>query len=567
MLHSLRHGGPIGRGYRHIGRYRDILKVIIKYGFSDIFESHRVGLYFRHIFARTVVGRADVVRKTTLPEKIRMALEELGPTFVKMGQLFSSRADMIPPRFLVELQRLQDDVPPFPYEDVRRIVREDLGGWPEEMFHSFDTVPMAAASLGQVHHAVLGDGTDVAVKVQRPNIRRDMEIDFEILLHLVRLNEHQLQDMGIIHPTGVVDAFIRRIQREMDYTVEAANIERFAWLFRDDKTIRIPKVYRELSTRRVLVMEHMKGIKASNTDELKAGGYDLGLIARRGADAVLKQIFEFGFFHADPHPGNVIILPDNVICYLDFGAMGRVSRRERDELTDLVMNVVHQNDERVIDSLLAITIHTREPNRVELEHDVSDFFSDIMGRPLKDINLGKVLEAIMTIFRRHGLSLKPHHFIMVTALGHAEALGRKLDPDFDILQHAEPFVTRNRLRRIDLQQAADDLFTAGTDMISLVGELPGDLRTILRQAQDGTFTVEFHHRGLEPMITTFDKISVRLTYAIVLAALIIGSSLMVLSNVPPLWHEIPVVGIVGFLISGVMGFWLLLSIILQRGRL
>ena len=290
------------------------------------------------------------------------------------------------------------------------------------------------------------------------------------------------------------------------------------------------------------------------------------VIAARGTDLIMKQIFVHGFFHADPHPGNIFILPNNVICYLDFGMMGRIGRETRENFAHMVMSVVRQDDSRAANTLLKLTTWDQEPERAQLERDVAEFMDQYFNRPLKELNLGKLLHRLLDIASKYRMRLEPDLFLMIKALSTVEALGKILDPDFDIVNRAEPFVRRIRKDRLHPGRLAEDIIESGAEVIQLLQEVPGEVRKILTQARQGRVKMEFEHRGLEPLITAHDRISNRLAFAIVLASLVIGSSLIVLSDIPPKWHEIPVIGLVGFLIAGMMAFWLLVSI-LRRGKL
>ena len=293
---SIRKIGVMGRTYRHAKRYGEILNVLIKYGFGDLVDALNIKQHIEIGIEKITGKEPERIAKLSRPERVRMTLEELGPTFVKLGQLLSTRPDLIPLEYVQELSKLQDNVPAFPYDEVRAAVKAETGRFPEEIFGSFDQTPIAAASLGQVHKAILKHTEEVvAVKVQRPNIQQTIEVDLGIMLHLASLMERHVTEMEAFHPTQAVNEFARSIEEELDYTLEASHIEHFARQFLDDETVYVPKVYRDLSTQRMLVMEFIDGIKASDLDRLKQDGYDLKEIASRGADSILKQISVFRF--------------------------------------------------------------------------------------------------------------------------------------------------------------------------------------------------------------------------------------------------------------------------------
>jgi ubiquinone biosynthesis protein len=561
---SIRKIGVVGRVHRHVRRYQEILSVLIKYGFGDVVDALNIKQHLEIGWQKISGKQPEQIEKLSRPERVRMALEELGPTFVKLGQILSTRPDLIPLEYVQELAKLQDKVPPFSYEDAKAIIKSETGGFPEEIFSSFGEIPIAAASLGQVHKAVLKDTEEaVAIKVQRPDIQKIIEVDLEILLHFASLLGRNVKEMEVFHPTKIVDEFAHSMDEETDYTIEAAHIERFARQFLDDQTIYVPKVFREWTTKRILTMEYIEGIKASDLDRLKQEGYDLKEIAERGANLIMKQIFVHGFYHADPHPGNVFILPNAIICFLDFGMMGRFSEQEREDFTDLVRMILSKDEKKTVDALLKVSNFADEPDREELERDMGEFFDQFLYLTLKELDVGKMLQRVLEILTRNGLSLKPGLFLMLKALVTAEGLGRSLDPDFQILTHAEPFIEDIQASRFTPKKIAKDLIDSGAEFFQLLRVIPGELRAVLKNVKEGG--IEIEHRGLDRTIFELGKISDRLVSAIVLASLIIGSSIVTLSNIPPKWRGIPLIGVAGFLAAAVMGFWLLASI-LKRGK-
>ncbi|MEA1944096.1 MAG: AarF/ABC1/UbiB kinase family protein [Euryarchaeota archaeon] len=558
--------GVISRTYRHIERYRQIISVLFKYGFGDIIDAIHIGHYIEIALPKRIRRRYEAAERFSLPERVRMAMEELGPTFVKMGQILSTRPDLIPMEFITQFERLQDEVPPFPFEDVKTTIETELKSPITTIFRDFDEIPIAAASIGQVHRATLISGEDVAVKVQRPDIKKTIEVDLEIMLHLATLLEQNVDACRIYHPTRIVTEFAESLKKEINYNNEAFYIERFSRQFLDEPTVYVPKVFSEATTARVLTMEYIDGIKVSSIERLDRGGFDRKVIAARGADLILKQVFVHGFFHADPHPGNIMILPGNVICYLDFGMMGRIDRQTREDIADLIVAVVHQNEAKATDTLLRLVRSDAQIDRRRLELDVADLTMQYLGKPLKEINAGQVLHQLMDLITQNRLQIPPDLFMMTKAVTESEGIGTMLDPDFDFAASATPFIKRIRMDRMRPRRVAGDMIESGSELIHLLHEIPGGLHDILQQAKSGQTTIRFEHRGIEPMIHALDQVSNRISFAIVLASLVMGSALIVLSDIPPRWFGIPVIGIIGFLGAGVMGFWLLISI-LRHGRM
>ena len=561
---SIRKIGVVGRTYRHLNRYRDILGVLFRYGFGDIIEILKIEQYIEVGLQMISRKRREQIEKHSRAERVRMAVEELGPTFIKLGQILSTRPDLVPLEYAEELSKLQDHVPPFSYDEVRTIIIKELGRTPEELFASFEVEPLAAASIGQVHRARLTDGDEVVVKVQRPGIQKIVEVDLEILLHLASLMERHVEEMEVQRPTRIVEEFARSLEKEIDYTIEAYHTERFSRQFLGNHTIYVPKVYRKLISSRVLTIEYVAGIKVSNIHVLKREGFDLKFLAENGADLVMKQIFVHGYFHADPHPGNIFILPNNVVCFLDFGMMGRISKDEREDFTDFVTSLATRNERKIMESVLRLTHYEEEPDREELERDLMDLTEDqVYGRQGR-LEMGKLFQKLMERVTTHGLTIKPDLYLMMKALGTIEGIAKMLDPGFNILKQAEPFVRKIQEERMSPKRIAGDVMEVGTELIQLGREIPGEVRAILKQAREGKLKIEFAHSGLEPLLNSYSRATNRMVFAIVLAALIIGSSLVVLAGIPPKWHDIPLVGIVGFLLAGVIGFSLIISMLRRK---
>jgi len=557
----------IGRRYRHIKRYRQIVLVLLKHGLGDLVT--KAGLYRQLGISRRFFTKRKaeaVLTPLTRWQRFRMVLEELGPSFIKLGQLASTRPDLVPPEACTEFEKLQDTVPAFPVSEVRQIIETELGDSLEVLFKEFDETPVASASVSQVHRAVLSDDTVVAVKVQRPGIRTIIDVDVEIMFHLAELMEKHIHGMEMLDPVGIVREFSRTIKRELDFGVEAGNIERFARNFQSDTTIYVPKVYRHLSTDKVLVMEFVDGIKVSDLDALTEANLNLELIADRGADIILKQIFEHGFFHADPHPGNILVLPDNVICLLDYGMTGTLTGHNREHLGDLIAGIVRRNAKQMTRSLLRLSQLESAENVENLEAELGDFVEQHLYRPLKDIHMGSLLMQLIQLLIRHNLKIPPVFYLLDKALITVEGNGRKLSPEFDIIEHMKPFVRQLLSERLSVRKLRKDLYTASLDWEAVLRELPANARNIIDKIKRGKIHIEFEHKGLEPMLRTHDRISNRVVYGIVLSSLVIGSSLIVLSGIPPKWYEIPIIGIVGFLAAGAMGFWLLISI-MRHGKM
>ena len=553
----------LSRTYRHLDRYRRILSVMFKYGFEDVINRLHVGSY---VEMGLQLGRREELEKLTWAERVRMALEELGPTFVKMGQILSTRPDLVPIDLIEELSKLQDNVPPFAFEQVKEIIEAELGCPLRERFASFDDTPLAAASIGQVHRARLTGGEEVVVKVQRPGIRPVIDTDIEILADIAGLMERHIDEMRLYRPTRVVEEFARTIECEMDYTIEAMNQEHFARQFAGHDHIHVPRVYREALTNRVLTMEYIDGIKASELEKLDRTGMDRKVIASRGAGFILEQIFKEGFFHADPHPGNVFVMKDNTICYLDFGIVGSVDRRAREHFVDMIDGYVSRDETGIVTALLRLTEWEQEPDRRALERDIRSLMDLHLYKPLKELRIKDLLRKTLELIARHRLVFPPDIFLMIKGLTAAEGLGLMLDPDFDMAATAEPFVVRVKADRLKAARILSDVREYGWGLIELIKELPAELHDMIKQTKQGKIKIGFEHRGLEKIIFEMDRSSNRIAFALVISSIVIGSSLIITTNIGPLLFGFPVLGLFGYTIAGVLGIWLLISI-LRSGRL
>ena len=558
--------GIVSRTYRHMNRYRQIITVLFKYGFGDLVDRLHVGQYLEIGMQMVSRKRRERVEKLTRSERLRMALEELGPTFVKMGQILSSRPDLIPVEFIEELSKLQDSVPPFPFSQVREIIETELTSPIDEIFQRFEETPLAAASIGQVHRAQLKDGENVIIKVQRPGIRATIEVDLEILLHLATLIERHIEEWEIHQPTRIVEEFASSLEKEIDYTIEASNAERFARQFIGNSSVYVPRIFMETTTKQVLTMEFIDAIKASEIDKLDNEGLDRSIIASRGADLILEQVFKHGFFHADPHPGNVFIMPDNIICYLDFGMMGRVDRYAREHFADIVYGYVRRDESKIADAILKVVEWDREPDRRILERDINDFVESYLYKPLKELHIGDILQKLLELITNHGLRLPADIFLMIKAMAQVEGLGLVLDPDFDMTERAAPFIKRIKLERLSPKRVVGDFLESGGDLVQLLKDIPGELRTILKQLRQGKASIVFEHRGLENVISGLDRSSNRIASSLIISSLIIGSSLIIRTKIGPFLFGFPILGLVGFSIAGIFGIGLLISI-LRSGKM
>ncbi len=556
------------RPYRHVQRYRDILAVLFRYGFADLVESLGIENYIDVGFKAIAFNRKEKLENYSRAERFRMALEELGPTFIKFGQILSTRSDLLPKDFIFELEKLQDDVRPFPFAQVKEIVERELESSISDNFLEFEETALASASLGQVHRARLKDGLQVAVKVQRPEIQLTVETDMEIMLHIATLMEDHVDFLARYGPVRIVNEMTYTLEKELDYQVEAAHINRFGQLLKNEPIVYIPRVHSALTTEKVLTMEYISGKSASDPESWDLNQENKKQLADNLFELIMKQVFEFGFFHADLHPGNIFFLEKNVICFLDFGMMGRIDRKTREDFADLVMAVSSRDEVAASQSLIRLT-HTDpeddEPDPITLQRDAADFMDRHIYRPLKEVDMGLLLQDIMGMISRYKLRFSPSLYTMLRSISAVETLSKTLNPDFDVVSQAAPYVQKVQLQRISPKRIYGELFKSGMDFIQLLKDIPGETRELLTEARRGKLKLEFKHQNLDSLVNTYDRSSKRISFAVVLASLIVGSALMVLADVPPKFYEIPIIGLLGFLLAGVMGFWLLIVIIRRGG--
>ncbi len=555
----------LGRTLQHAARLRHVGAVLLKYGYHDIAERLHLP-QSRGFFFHRLREEQSVIGQLPQAERLRRACEELGPTFIKLGQLAASRTQSLPHEFTVELAKLQDQVAPSPFAEIRRVLEEELHRPLGEVFAELVAEPLGSASIAQVHRALLRTGEQVVLKVQRPGVKALVAVDLDILRQLAAFAEEHLEGWKAHRPVAVVNELALNLERELDFSREAANLERFARQFAEEPTIHLPRVYHDLSTSRVLTMEFVDGIKASELAALAAAQLDRAEIARRIADLVMKQIFTHGFFHADPHPGNLHILPGNRICFLDFGLMGFVDQRTRETFADLVWGIAQRNEVAVTHSLLKLTESEGDPQQQRLEAEVADFMHQHFYRPIGELQFGKAVSELFQLTTRNRLRLPPDLFIMLKSLSLTEALVRRLSPELNFVRQAEPFLEQARMARFKPKRVLGGLMDFGAEVTELARELPAEIRRIAAQMKAGQARIHFQHEGLEPLVSSAERVSNRLSFAIVLASLIIGSSLIVLANLPPKVGEMPVVGLVGFILAALMAFWLMLSI-LRHGRM
>lgn len=546
---------------RDLGRLQQIASVLVGYGFGDMVR--RIGLAGALERAGRLLHWQDpqAMAHMAPPERVRRALEDLGPTFVKLGQVLATRVDLFGPEWIAELGKLQNAVPPLPFERVRPQLVEDLGAEPEAVFAQLDEAPIAAASLAQTHRAWLADGTAVVLKIRRPGIRDTVEADLRLLARLAEIVEAQAPDLHRYRPREVVQQFAQSLRRELDFAAECRNAERIAANFAGHDEIVVPRVHWQWTCERLNVQDFVAGIPGPDLAAVDASGMDRKRLAQVGAGIVLKMVLEDGFFHADPHPGNIFYLPGERLGVIDFGMVGRVSEQRRIQIVQLLHGLVEREAEAVTDVLMEWGEGAWEADETRLQADIGAFVDQYRGVPLKDLRMGAMLLDVTTILRDHGLSLPPDLALMIKAFLTLEGFGRQLDPDFDMAGAARPYVEKVLLARYSPRALLRRGRRGAIDALELAGDLPRELRRLLRAARRGRLNMQIEVTSLKAFGEQVDRAANRLTMGVVTAALVIGSSIVMNSaggGVPSRW--LLALGVAGFVGAALTGLWILLSI-------
>lgn len=544
--------------FTNLARLKDMAVILVRYGFGDLL--HRLDLPVKNLVHSISPG---IDMELDVFQRIRLALEELGPTFVKLGQILSMRPDILPLPMIRELTRLQDAVGPIPFDTVRQILEKEFDTPLEQLFHSFDPEPVAAASLSQVHKAVHRNRQKVlAVKVRRPGIVKIVETDLNILETLAEKIHNNMDAMQVYDLPGIVKANRRTLLREIDFSREARYTQIARSKILQETDIVIPEVFSEYTTPRVLVTAFIQGTKITTRLDLPAA--DRKNLAAVGMRSAVLQILDHGFFHADPHPGNMVITGDNRLCLMDWGMVGRLTPDEKNDLLFLIRAAVDKDSRKLTEMVLNIAIAGKTVNSRQLEKDLMEIMDIYLSLSLKEIRVRQLLEDLVGVLKSHGLRLPPEMSIVIKALITVEGTARMLYPELDVISEAEPhvrnLVSRQYSKGYIWQRLRNNLSAVWT----LQQHLPHTLSAILKKVEQDDLTIGFDHKNLKPLHKALENSFNRLTLGIVLGAMIIGSSMIITTGVGPLLFGYPALGMTGYLISALLGLWLIITII--RGR-
>lgn len=544
---------------RDLPRLHEIASVMIRYGWGDLVRALGIGSALERAGRVLHWHHTSEIAQLDAPVRVRRALEELGPTFVKLGQVLATRVDLFPPQWIVELEKMHNHVPAVPYETLRPELVRALKGDPETLFATFDAAPLAAASIAQVYRATLHDGTAVVVKARRPGIESVIDADLRILDHVARLLESEVPDVRRYDPVRIVSQFRRSLNRELDLAKEARNIDQFRRHFADDPLVKVPRVYWEYTSTHVNVQEEIIGLAGASPEKLRASGLDPRLLAARGADAVLRMVLEHGHFHADPHPGNVLFLPDNRIGMIDFGMVGMLTQMRRHQIVDLLHALIRKDEQALLQVLLDWSGDSVGDDD-RLTYDVAELLQSYDDLQLKDVKIGALLNDVTALMRENDLLLPADLTLLFKALITLEGLGQQLDPEFHMIDHVSPFVEHIIQQRYTPQA----LVTRGSktlrEALEVVAGLPRDLARLLRDMRRGRVKVDLDLKRLDHFGHQLDRASNRLTMGILTASLVVGSSIIMTVKGGPQLFGLSLFGLVGFLLAFFNSLWIILSI-------
>ena len=547
-------------GPRHLRRYRQITGILVDYGFGAILA--QLGLSERLNIPRRVLRRKPAIEEElNQAQRLRLALEELGPTFIKMGQILSTRADLLPPDVIDELRLLQDQVPPGPWEPIRDLIELELGAPIQELFAYIDHNALAAASLAQVHAAVLPSGEEVVVKALRPDIEVVINLDLDILSDLAQLAQDRT---ALGERYDVVDfaaEFAISLRGELDFRREGRSADQFRENFAKEPHLKVPIIYWDYSTRRILVQEQFNGIKIDNFAALEAAGYDCKQLADIAARFVLKEVMEDGFFHADPHPGNLLVLPGEVLGVLDFGAVGRLGTNDRVSLARLLILVVQNDVEGIVDQLMRMGIAGYRIDRTALIRALNRLLMKYYGLPIQEIPATEVSRELEPIVYKYKLRIPSDYLLLIKTIAIMQGVGLGLDPEFDMFAFTRPYLNR-LFRQLLLPSAWGPGFMRMlTDWGDLVSGFPGRTSRILSQLERGDLGFEIDVPQVDDVVDRVDRIANRIIYGVLLSAFIVALAFLI-PNMDPTWPWgiINWIIIVGFLVISALGLQLLWSI-------
>ena len=550
----------------NLTRIRQVAEVLLRYGFEDVVTTTPLRRLVSQA-RRLSWQRADrQVFETTRWERVRLIIEELGPTFIKLAQAMSNRADLLPQALIDEFEKLQSNVPPFETALARQIIEEELGRPITEVFSEFDDVTLGSASIGQVHRARLLTGEEVVVKVQRPGVKEKVRSDLALLHELVRLTSGFLQKQGLANPQDVVDAFERSMSKELDYTAEARSMEQFRKLYESYTTFYIPKPFRELSTARILVIEFVSGCKITDKQQLLAWGLSPETVAETGMDIYLTQIFEFGIFHADPHPGNVLVRPDGTVVLIDFGMVGRLTKQQKYAFAGVFIGMARQDARSMALNFRRLTLTAEIPDMRAFEADLNQLIDDFATLDVKEMSMSDLADSLQTVIYNYKLQVPGAVFLILRALVILEGIGKVLHPNFNTFEFVRPYGTKIVKEQYSRQNLLSEAEYIGTQLLALLQTLPADVRQIVRKISKGELRVKVELSGYQTLLRKADQLVSRTILALLSVGGLLFSGLTLLGHYSPDMPYRRGVPEITWWSLGATGFMLLILLLLGTGR-
>ena len=532
-------------------RLGQIATILLKYGFDTVIASIPLLSGTR---LRLVRPRGARIEGYTQWERIRMAIEEGGPTFIKLAQLLSNRPDVVPEQLMLELRKLQNDVPPFDLETARAIIKDETGYAVEELFERFEEEPIGAASIGQVYKARLRDGTDVVVKVQRPGVQTKVQRDLDILRIMVEQGDTFLKQQGVYNAKDILDAFERSIQRELDYTSEARYMQQFSNFYRKEKRFYIPEVYRQYSTSRVLVMEYIAGSKITDVAALRANGIDPPELTERGMDVYLMQIFEHGYFHADPHPGNIIVQPDGTLTLIDFGMIGKLTKRDRLNFAGILIGMAQQDVTRMANSFRRLAIDPAIEDERAFRADVAELIDDFSALEVSELNMNELAQRLQAVIRDHRLRMPGSVFLVLRALTLLEGIGKEIHPNFKTYEFFKPYGRKLFADIYNPKHLIKELYDNLESFYVFANSFPIEVKRILEKIRRDELRVVLDHRSYEPGVDKLSRSINRLGLGFIVVGLLIAASLVYHADpAPDNYIGFPYLSAVGYVLAAAMG--------------
>ncbi len=536
---------------RKIRRYREIANIVIKYGFGYLLEKAHLKLSILPIRKKNQILSPAV--------RLRKMLEELGPTFIKMGQILSTRPDLVPIEYLKELEKLQDSTEPVEYEKIKDVLEKNLKCKIEDTFDYFDEKPIASASISQVHIASYKK-EKVAVKIQKPEIGEKIFLDMGILYDIAQLIERFVKEASIYRPVKIVEEFEKSVRKELDFSYEGRNIQRFRKNFSSYENIIIPDVYKELTGTKVLTLQFIEGVKITEIDKINS--IDRKKLAQQGTEIILKQIFQDGFFHADPHPGNILVTKEGKFCLLDFGIVGRLTEEEKLQIISLLSGAIKANSEKIIKTLEAMgSYQAEEIDKRKLEREIDDYIEKYRDISLREINIDVLFDEIFSIMRKYRISVPANFSLLAKAILTLEGVATIIYPEYNISEYLQTYVLDFIEKKEKVKGILKDTLRNISSTYDILKELPETVEASLKMLKKGYINVAFEHKGLQNLTSTIDKSSSRVAFSLIISAILVSSSLIMVSGKgPKLWGH-SAFGVVGFIVSGIFGIYLIISII------